>query len=215
MLSVLTFLLVATIAMAIRIPLYRAEAAELNAGMTDTEREMRDRILDSRAQRSELAIALLQREIRLSALEENAVHLAISLEDSTFSLRHGDAILREARVTIGPDSTIQSSTGQSWRLVRPLGERHVQSKESGADLVVPEWVYVSRGETPPPEGEREVEDGLGDYLIRLDDGTEIHTRPANGPFAEGVRPAGFIVEDEEAMAAIFDAISADTPVYIY
>lgn len=208
-------LLVATVTMAVRIPLYRSQAASLDATMTEAEREARDRILDSRAQRSELAVALLQRELRLRALEENSVHLAISLEDSTLSLRHGPATLRETRVAIGADTTIVAPDGRTWRLVRPLGERHVEEKQVDPTYTVPEWVYLARGEAAPPEEERTVAGGLGDYVLRLNDGTEIHTRPESGPFATGSRPAAFIVEEEEDMAAIFDAISTETPVYIY
>ena len=208
-------LLVATLIMIVRIPMYRLQAAELDETMTEAERETRDRILNSRARRSELAVALLQREVRLRSLEQDAAHLAISLEDSTLSLRHGPATLREARITIGPDSTVQAADGRSWRLVRPLGERRVQEKQVDPEYTVPEWVYVARGEPVPPESERRIAGALGEYVLRLDDGTEIHTRPSAGPFAEGARPAGFIVEEEADMRAIFDAISIDTPVFIY
>jgi hypothetical protein len=215
MVAVLAVLLTATTAMAVRIPLYRGEAARIDAEMTETERATRDRILDSRAKRSELAVALLQRELRLRAIERDEVHLAISIEDSTLSLRHGEATLREVPLSIGSDSTVRSPDGREWLLVRALGERRLARKERDADLVVPEWVYHARGETPPPEGARTVEEGLGSYLLRLDDGTEIHTRPEDGPFAQGVRPAGFIALSESDMAAIFDAVSIETPVYIY
>ncbi len=208
-------LLIATVAMALRIPQYRSQAASYDARMSETERETRDRILNSQARRSELAVALLQRELRLRAVEENSVHLAISITDSTLSLRHGDATLREVPITVGPDSTVAGPDGRSWRLVQALGERHLVEKERDADLLVPEWVYHARGEEVPSASARSIEDGLGSYLLRLDDGTEIHTRPATGPFAAGARPAGFIVEREDDLAAIFDAISVDTPVYIY
>lgn len=208
-------LLTATAAMAIRIPQYRSQAATLNTRMSESERDTRDRILNSQAKRSELAMALLERELRLRALEENSVHLAISVADSTLSLRHGDATLREVPITVGPDSTVAGPGGTTWRLVQALGERRLVEKERDADLIVPEWVYHARGEPVPASGRRTVEDGLGSYLLRLDDGTEIHTRPAIGPYASGPHPAGFIVENEEDLAAIFDAISIDTPVYIY
>lgn len=215
MAAVTLVLLVASVVMAVRIPLYRTQAASLDETMTEAEKETRDRILNSQARRSDLAIALLQREVRLQAMEENSIHLAISLEDSTLSLRHGPAVLRETPISVGPDSTVRAPDGRSWRLVRPLGERHLQEKEVNPTFEVPEWVYVSRGETPPPEGERRVEGGLGQYVLRLNDGTEIHTRPETGPFATGPRPAAFIVENEADMRAIFDAISAETPVYIF
>lgn len=213
--AVLALLLVATIVAATRIPTYRAEAAELESRLTAAERETRDRVLESQARRSELAVALLARELRLRALEEDGLHLALSVEDSTLALRNGQATLRETRVAIGADTTVSAPDGRSWRLVRALGERHLQEKETSPTLTVPEWVYVARGEAVPPEDARRVEGGLGRYVLRLDDGTEIYTRPESGPFATGVKPASFVVENEEDLSAIFDALKVDTPVYIY
>lgn len=200
---------------AARVPTYRREAAQLERQMSEQEKATRDQILDSQTRRSELAVALLQREMRLKALQEKQIHLAISLEDSTLSLRHGPATLRAVRVTIGGDSVIRAASGETWRLVRALGERHIAEKEVGASYTLPEWLYASRGEPIPPAEQRELDEGLGEYVIRLDDGSEIYTRPEAGPFAEGVKPASFVVESEGDMRAIFDAIRRDTPVYIY
>ena len=212
--AVLLLLLAATVVVAVRVPEYREEAQLLNARMTDEERETRDRILDSRARRSALAMALLQRELRLKEMEDKEIHLAISLEDSTLALRHGSATLREVPVQIGPDSVIRAPDGRTWRFVRALGERHLRSKEVSPDYTVPEWVYVSRGQQVPPEEQRRVKGGLGRYVMRLDDGTEIYTLPKSGPLANQVKPASFVVA-EEHMQAIFDAVQADLPVYIY
>jgi hypothetical protein len=99
--------------------------------------------------------------------------------------------------------------------VRGLGERHLVEKQRDPVYEVPEWVYVSRGMPLPPPAERRVEGGLGRYVLRLDDGTEIHSRPASGPLATGVHPGGFIVENESDLGAIFDGLEVDTPVYIY
>lgn len=213
--TLLVILLAATALVAVRIPKYQEQAQELDQRMDETEKATRDRILDARTRRAELAIALLQREMRLKALQAKGIHLAVSLEDSTLSLRHGSAVLREIPVKIGSDSVIRAPDGRTWRFVRPLGERHIVEKDVGASYQIPEWVYVSRGQPVPPAEERELEAGLGRYVMRLDDGTEIYSRPKEGPFAEGVKPASFMVEGEGALRAIFDAIQRDAPVFIY
>ena len=215
MLTVLLFILAAAAMVAVRVPQYRQEAADIDRRMSVEEKATRDRILEAQKQRTELGIALLQRELRLKALEEKGLHLAISVDDSTLSLRHGPAALREAKVQIGGDSVITGPSGQTWRFVSALGERHVQDKDVGASYTIPEWVYISRGQPVPPEGERTIDGGLGRYVLRLDDGTEIYSRPREGPLAEGVKPASFVVESEADLRAIFDAIGTDTPVYIY
>lgn len=213
--ALLLILVTVTVGVASRVPRYQQEAAQLDERMDEEERETRDRILNSRTRRSQLALALLRREMRLKALEEDEVHLAVVLEDSVLALRHGAATLREIPVTIGPDSVISGADGRTWRFVRGLGERHVDEKEVSPTYTIPEWVYVSRGDPVPAETDRTIEGGLGRYVLRLDDGSRIYTRPETGPLAAGVIPASFVVEDEAGFRAIYDAIRIDTPVYIY
>lgn len=197
-----------------RVPRYMHEAAVMDERMDAEERQTRDRILDSRARRSALAIALMRRELTLRSLEESGVHLAISTEDSTLALRHGSATLRRIPVQIGPDSTVRAPDGRSWRLVRALGERRLAEKQVDPTVVIPEWVYVGAGEPVPPESERRVEGALGQYVLRLNDGTEIYSQPETGPFAGAVKPGAFRAAEGD-LAAIFEAVSAETPVYIY
>lgn len=213
-LAVVVLLVSATTAVAIRVPAYQREARVLDERMDETEKETRDRILDSRTRRSQLAIALLQRELRLKALQEKGLHLAIDTQDSTLALRHGPATLREVPVQIGADSVIRAQDGRTWRLIRALGERHLEEKETSPTVTIPEWVYVSRGEAVPAAEARRVEGALGRYVLRLDDGTEIYSTPEAGPFAGGVKPGGFMAAERD-LAAIFEAVGADTPVYIY
>lgn len=214
MASLILLFAVATAVVALRIPKYDREADTLNREMSAAERATRDRILQSRARRSEMAVGLLQRELRLRSLQQKGLHLALSTTDSTLYLHHGKATLRAIRVHVGRDSVIRAPDGQTWRFVRALGERHVAEKLSSPTYTIPEWVYVSRGEPVPPEPERRVEGGLGDYVIRLDDGTEIYSTPKTGPLADGVKPASFMASARD-LRAIFDAVSKDTPVFIY
>ncbi len=212
--ATLVLLLSASAVIGMRIPQYRQQAEKLDERMSAEERETRDRILDSRTRRSQLAIALLQRELRLKEVEENELHLAISLEDSTLALRHGAATLREVRIRVGADSVIRAPDGRTWRFVRALGERHLEARQTSPEYVVPEWIYIARGQPVPAEAERTIEGGLGRYVLRLDDGTEIYSHPESGPLASGVKPASFLVAEDD-MRAIFDAVKTDTPVYIY
>lgn len=212
--SLVGLLLVLTLAVAIRIPQYARQMAMMDSRLNGAERQTRDRILESRTRRSELALALLQRELRLKALEENDVHLAIDTQDSTLALRHGSATLREIPIVIGGDSVIRAPDGKTWRFVRALGERYLVEKERSPTVTIPEWVYVSRGQPVPTEAARTIEGGGGGYVLRLDDGTEIYSRPEQGPLASGVKPGAFMAE-EEGLDAIFEALRIETPVYIY
>lgn len=212
--TLMALFLVATAAVAWRIPRYAQEAREIDEQMSVAERAVRDRILESRAARSEMAVALLRRELRVKGLQQKGLHLAVNTEDSTLSLRHGAATLRQVPVQVGPDSVVRAPDGRTWRFVRALGERTVRDKQVSPVYTVPEWVYVSRGAPVPPEGARQVEGGLGEYVLRLDDGTEIYSEPKAGPLARGVKPGAFMVAERD-LRAIFDAVREDTPVFIY
>ena len=214
MAALMAIFLAATSVVASRIPRYQREAEALNRQMSAAERATRDRVLQSRAARSEMAVALLRRELRIKGQQQKGIHLAVSTEDATLSLRHGHATLRQVPVRIGPDSVVRAPDGRAWRFVRALGERTVRDKQVSPVYTVPEWVYVSRGQPVPPEAQLRVEGGLGEYVLRLDDGTEIYSEPAAGPLAQGVKPAAFMVREGD-LRAIFDAVREDTPVFIY
>lgn len=214
MLLIIILMLTASAAVVSRIPRYRRDAALLDRQMSVRERETRDRILDARSRRATLAVGLLRREMRVKALAEKGIHLAINTEDSTLALRHGAATLRQVHLSIGSDSTIHAPDGRTWRFVRGMGERTLAAKATDPDDPIPEWVYISRGEPVPPVSERTVPKGNGHYLLRLDDGSEIYSRPTTGPLAEGVKPGDFVASESD-LAAIFDAVTTDTPVYIF
>lgn len=197
-----------------RVPTYRAEAALFDRRMTEAERATRDRLLQSQAKRSEMALALLSREIRVKAADEKGLHLAISVDDSAMYLRHGPATLRQIPIRVGADSVVRAPDGRSWRFVRGLGERHIQDKQVSPTYTVPEWVYISRGEPVPPEAERQVKGALGRYVLLLDDGVEVYSTPEAGPFQEGVKPAAFVASERD-LRTMFDAVKEDMPVFIY
>jgi L,D-transpeptidase YbiS len=213
-LALMALLLAGAGIIASRVPKYRAEMAMFNAQMTAAERATRDSVLANREKRTQLAMAILQRDIRIRALQQKKVHLAVVLDDSVLELRHGRATLRRAKIQIGQDATVRAPDGRTWRLVRPVGERRVAEKQQSPVYTVPEWVYVQKGLPIPPEAERRVAGGLGTYVIRLDDGTEIHTEPQRGPLAGQVKAASFQARARD-MGAIFGAVRDEMPVYIY
>lgn len=201
-------------AVGMRVPRYQEETAHFNAQLTAAQKATRDSLLEHQQKRTQLAVAVLRRDLRIRSLEEKKQHLAIVLEDSVLELRHGRATLRRARLSIGADSTVRAPDGRTWRLIRPVGERKIAERQNSPTYTVPEWVYVSRGQPVPAEGERKIKGALGTYVIRLDDGTEIYSQPTSGPLAEAVKPGAFMAQARD-LAAIFDAVGEDTPVYIY
>jgi hypothetical protein len=212
--SLIALLVIAAAAVGMRIPRYNDEADEIASRMTAEQRRTRAELMAHRQRRTQLAVAVLQRDMRIRSLETKQRHLAVVLKDSVLELRQGRATLRRAKLSIGADSIVRAPDGRSWRFVRGVGERHIARREQNPTVTIPDWVYVSRGQPVPPEGERRVAGGMGTYVITLDDGTEIYSQPRNGPLKDAVIPAGFMAQARD-LAAIFDAVKEDTPVYIY
>jgi hypothetical protein len=212
--SLIALLVIAAAAVGARIPRYHREAGEIASRMTAEQRRTRAELMEHRQRRTQLAVAVLQRDLRIKSLETRQRHLAIVLEDSMLELRQGRATLRRAKLAIGPDSIVRAPDGRSWRFVRGVGERHIRTRQQNPTVTIPDWVYVSRGQPVPPEGERRVAGGMGAYVITLDDGTEIYSQPLAGPLKDAVIPAAFMAQARD-LAAIFDAVDEDTPVYIY
>jgi len=212
--SLIALLVIAAAAVGARIPRYNNEADEIASRMTAEQRRTRAELMAHRQRRTQLAVAVLQRDMRIRSLETKQRHLAVVLKDSVLELRQGRATLRRAKLSIGADSIVRAPDGRTWRFVRGVGERHIAKRQQNPTVTIPEWVYVSRGQPVPPEGERRVAGGMGSYVITLDDGTEIYSQPRNGPLKDAVIPAGFMAQARD-LAAIFDAVKEDTPVYIY
>jgi hypothetical protein len=212
--ALIAVFVVAAGAVAMRIPRYNREAEEITRQMTATQRQTQAELLKHKEQRTQLALAVLQRDMRIRSLQTTKRHLAVVLQDSVLELRQGRATLRRARLAIGPDSIVRAPDGRQWRFVRGRGERHIARREQNPTITVPEWVYVSRGQPVPPEGERRLAGGMGAYVITLDDGTQIYSQPQAGPLKDAVVPAGFMAQRKD-LAAIFDAVREDTPVFIY
>ncbi|HKP74747.1 MAG TPA: hypothetical protein VJT67_04355 [Longimicrobiaceae bacterium] len=212
--ALISLLVIAAAAVGVRIPRYNHQADEIASRMTAEQRRTRQELMANRQQRTRLAVAVLQRDMRIRSLETRQRHLAIVLKDSVLELRQGRATLRRAKLSIGPDSIIRAPDGRSWRFVQGVGERHIATREQNPTITIPDWVYVSRGQPAPPEGQRRVAGGMGAYVITLDDGSKIYSQPRDGPLKDAVIPAGFMAQARD-LAAIFDAVKEDTPVYIY
>lgn len=204
----------ATATVAMRVPEYIRETRALERELSTAERATRDRILAARSEQKSLALAMVQREVRLKSIGQKGLHLAIDLQDSALVLRHGSATLRRVPIRIGPDSVIRGPGDQTWRFIRPLGERTIVEKQVSPEYTIPEWVYVSRGEAVPPVAERTTKGALGRYVLRLDDGNEIYSEPEGGPFAGQPKPASFMASERD-LQAFFDAVKTETPVFIY
>ena len=119
--ALIAIFVAAAAAVAMRIPRYNRETEMFTAQMTAAQKQTQTELLQNRQRRTQLAVAVLQRDMRIRSLQTAKRHLAIVLKDSVLELRQGRATLRRAKLTIGPDSIIRAPDGRQWRFVRGMG----------------------------------------------------------------------------------------------
>ena len=189
---------------------YGRESARLRAQMTDVERRRTDAIVESRANRTQLMVALARRD----AVGEAGLNLAVSADKRAMYLQREGAQLREMSVKIGPEATVGTPPDEV-RLAPPLGKRVVvRVVDSSYAWQVPAWVWTQRRQTPPPD--RRIEGALGPVAILLDGGAVIYSRPATGPLADDAYVLPGAVRAEAAdLEAIRENLTAGMPAYFY
>src|SRR5262245_35014112 len=88
-LALIAFFMAAAGAVAMRIPRYNAEAQEIASRMTAEQRQTHAELTADRQRRTRLALAVLERDIRVRSMETKQRHLAVVLADSVLELRQG------------------------------------------------------------------------------------------------------------------------------
>jgi hypothetical protein len=157
---------------------YGRELARMRASMTETERRRVDAIAASEENRLALAAELERRE----ALGDTELHLAVDAENGLLYLQRQGARLREMRVRLGPEAAV-GTPPDAVLLAPPRGKWSVARVVDGSyGWVVPEWVYVDRGQ-PVPE-DRQIPGALGPLAIFLDSGAVLYSRPEVGPLSD-------------------------------
>jgi hypothetical protein len=188
---------------------YSREISQTRASLTEVERARADAIIAATANRTQLQVALVQRDAQL----EDDLNLAVSLEKSRLYLQREGALLREIPVRIGPEKSIGDSPG-AVKLAAPRG-RFTIARVAGAThrWRAPDWLMTDRGQ---PAGAREFEGGLGPVAIILNGGTVIYSDPATGPLQdpEYVMP-GAVRASTADLQAIAEVLEAGMPVYFY
>ena len=189
---------------------YGRETAGLRAQMTEVERRRADAILESKENRVQLMMALARRD----AVGEKGLNLAVSAEEGAMYLQREGAQLREMPVEIGPEATVGTAPDQV-RLAPPLGKRVVvKVVDASYAWEVPTWVWIQRGQAPPPE--RRGEGALGPVALFLDGGAIVYSRPDTGPLADAAYVLPGAVRAEPAdLEAIRENLTPGMPAYFY
>jgi len=147
------------------------------------------------------------------AQSRNSEQFYISVDSAKHKLyfRFGNDVVREADAVIGERKTIQSRDGRTWTFVPVKGAFTVAAKETDYVWNPPQWLLAMNNETSP----HAVRNGLGKYVIVLQDNYIIHSPPPDDSPLHGMAKPGSIMVPEADLAAIWPRIEKGTRVYIF
>jgi hypothetical protein len=176
--------------------------------------KIRDELSSMDLTRTQLAKQLDSRMQYLQDLNSGQFYLAVDTEHRKLYLRLGKEVVREADVELGDAKTVKTPSGTTWTFVPVKGSFNVSDKQTDYPWRVPEWVFALNG-TKAPDERPTVQNGLGRYVLVLQDNYVIHSPPPpDSPLAGQAKP-GSIMVPEADLAAIWPRISNQTRVYIF
>lgn len=175
-------------------------------------KRIRRELADLELNEKELANALDTRLKYLAAAKRNEFYISIDTKKRAFSFHFADRTLRDAPVEIGAPRTIVSGR-RKWTFAPLTGSFNVESKVEGGIWRVPEWVYRMNGQKPP-KSPPSIANGLGKYVIVLDNEYVVHSPPSPESPLKGPKPGSFLVPEAD-LAAIWKRIGPETRVYVY
>lgn len=139
----------------------------------------------------------------------------VSLKEHRLYVVEGDRVIWSAQVGTGTGARLAGGDG-TWEFSTPRGRFQVMFKEENPVWILPDWVFVERGEPTPPPGspERRVEGALGDAALYL--GGEIAIHGTDQPELLGQDVShGCIRISNEDVRRLYQELEVGTPVVIY
>jgi lipoprotein-anchoring transpeptidase ErfK/SrfK len=142
-------------------------------------------------------------------------HVRISLAEHRLYVMQGERVLWSAVVGTGTGERL-SGPERNWEFSTPRGTFRVQAKERDPVWVLPDWVFVKRGEPIPPRGapERRVKGMLGEAAIYISREIAIHGTDQPELLGNGVSH-GCIRMSNEDITRLYAELEVGTPVIIY
>ena len=189
---------------------YQREIDRLRSGMTEAERKRTDMLMSSTENRFQVMIELIRRQ----ALGDKELHLAVTVDSSIMRLQREGALLRDMRVTVGPEKVVGTSP-DTVHMAIPRGTRTVEKIIDANDgWEVPRWVYEDRGLAVPED--RTVKAALGPVAILLNGGTVLYAMPSAGPLNDSsyVLPGSVRLRADD-LRAIRPNLKTGMRVYFY
>lgn len=174
---------------------------------------IREQLAQTDLTRTQLSRELDARMKYLSIIDSEQFYMTIDTSKKRMQFRIGRNVARECPVTIGSTSTIVAPDGRKWTFLPLKGGFGVVGKETDYAWPVPDWFYAMRHE-PTPVPRPAIANGLGKYVIVLQNNYVIHSPPPPDSPLQGAKPGSFMVPEED-LAAIWPRITKDMRVYIF
>ena len=204
-----------TVIVSMRGQRYDEERKRLHALMSEDDRALQAKVLEARADSSDLVLALGTLQVERQALNEANTHLRVDLTEGKLTLVQDSRVLREAKITVGEEAEVQSTDGRRWFFPLPMGELEVTRVALGESFETPAWWYVETNSPDPGDGARTNAQIYGEVAIILSDGTLIYSHPIEGPWVGEATRHGSMEASAEDLKAIIDTLSSGMAVYAY
>ena len=175
-------------------------------------RQAREQLAEMDLTREQLHKELQSRAALLQTLQSDQFYIAIDTKKGRLNFNLGNEIVRDAPVQIGPPASVQGA-GRVWTFVPLKGLVQVTGKSEGETWTPAPWVYLVNKQPVPPNPPA-VANGLGRYVIDLENGYIIHSQPSPDSPLKGPKPGSFLVPEED-LRAIWPRIHAGTRVYVF
>jgi hypothetical protein len=148
----------------------------------------------------------------VQSLKSEDFYIVLDSAQRRMRFQYGDRVVRDAPALPGPSRTVKVGE-RHWTFPPLSGAYSIREKLEDADWAPPPWVYAMNG-LPRPSSPREIEGGLGRYVLVLSDDAVIHSPPPPESPLRGPKPGSFQVPEAD-LAAIWKRVGPRTRVYVF
>jgi hypothetical protein len=145
----------------------------------------------------------------------NELYIVVIPNGNRLSLRRGQKVLLEAVISTGKNDTLKYQ-GRKWVFQTPRGIMSVIRKKKDPIWTKPDWAFLEKGESIPPQDSplRKEKGILGAFMLDLGGGVMIHGTPLENLLGRSVTH-GCIRVGSEDLKVLYDSVPIGAKVFIF
>jgi L,D-transpeptidase YbiS len=145
----------------------------------------------------------------------NELYIVVIPNGNRLSLRRGQKVLLEAVISTGKNDTLKYQ-GRKWVFQTPRGIMSVIRKKKDPIWIKPDWAFLEKGESIPPQDSplRKEKGILGAFMLDLGGGVMIHGTPLENLLGRSVTH-GCIRVGSEDLKVLYDSVPVGAKVFIF